>query len=197
MCLIKEGTKISYYEVTSLLFLAGSLIFFFENKFRVLWVLKKKIWRTPLTDISPCAILQKRERERRRHTRGRRYTHIYKNNTNNNGTNAGEVKRSDLRHFLEQSRNHGLLRPRRLERDLEENRRRMVRRDRVRDRTDRGDRDVSYCFLSSFIVVFCCFRKGWCFGFSLSRPLFKRRTCDDEVNKDGKEKGERTRAIIV
>ena len=70
---------------------------------------------------------------------------------NKNGTNAGEVKRSDLRHFLEQSRNHGLLRPRRLERDLEENRRRMVRRDRVRDRTDRGDRDVSYCFLSSFV----------------------------------------------
>ena len=27
----------------------------------------------------------------------------------------------------------------------------MVRRDRVRDRTDRGDRDVSYCFLSSFV----------------------------------------------
>ena len=87
---------------------------------------------------------------------------IYKkNNNNNNGTNAGEVKRSDLRHFLEQSRNHGLLRPRRLERDLEENRRRMVRRDRVRDRTDRGDRDVSYIvfshlsfvFRSSFVVV--------------------------------------------
>ena len=112
---------------------------------------KLKFGRTPSTDISRCALLQKRERERRRHTRGRRYTHIYKNNTNNNGTNAGEVKRSDLRHFLEQSRNHGLLRPRRLERDLEENRRRMVRRDRVRDRTDRGDRDVSYCFLSSFV----------------------------------------------
>jgi hypothetical protein len=31
VCNIKEGTKISYYEVTSLLFLAGScLIFFFE-----------------------------------------------------------------------------------------------------------------------------------------------------------------------
>ena len=27
----------------------------------------------------------------------------------------------------------------------------MVRRDLVRDRTDRGDRDVSYCFLSSFV----------------------------------------------
>ena len=79
---------------------------------------------------------------------------------NKNGTNAGEVKRSDLRHFLEQSRNHGLLRPRRLERDLEENRRRMVRRDRVRDRTDRGDRDVSVIVFSqlsfvrsSFVVV--------------------------------------------
>jgi len=121
---------------------------------------KLKFGRTPSTDISRCALLQKRERERRRHTRGRRYTHIYKNNTNNNGTNAGEVKRSDLRHFLEQSRNHGLLRPRRLERDLEENRRRMVRRDRVRDRTDRGDRDVSVIVFShlsfvrsSFVVV--------------------------------------------
>ena len=78
-------------------------------------------------------------------------TEIERKKKKKNGTNAGEVKRSDLRHFLEQSRNHGLLRPRRLERDLEENRRRMVRRDRVRDRTDRGDRDVSYCFLSSFV----------------------------------------------
>ena len=116
---------------------------------------KKKILTNPLeTDISHCAILQKRERERRRHTQGRRYTHIYKNNTNNNnGTNAGEVKRSDLRHFLEQSRNHGLLRPRRLERDLEENRRRMVRRDRVRDRTDRGDRDVSVIVFSLIYLL--------------------------------------------
>ena len=56
---------------------------------------------------------------------------------------------------------------------------------------------VMYVIVFSLIfcrVVFCCFRKGWRFGFSLSRPLFKRRTCDDEVNKDGKEKGERTRA---
>ena len=36
---------------------------------------KKKILTNPLeTDISHCAILQKRERERRRHTQGRRYT---------------------------------------------------------------------------------------------------------------------------
>ena len=123
--------------------------------------LKKKIWTNPRDrHFTLCAILQKRERERRRHNE-EEDIHIYKNNTNNNGTNAGEVKRSDLRHFLEQSRNHGLLRPRRLERDLEENRRRMVRRDRVRDRTDRGDRDVSYIvfshlsfvFRSSFVVV--------------------------------------------
>ena len=108
------------------------------------------------------AILQKRETEKEEDTHEEEDIHIYKNNNNNNnGTNAGEVKRSDLRHFLEQSRNHGLLRPRRLERDLEENRRRMVRRDRVRDRTDRGDRDVSYSvfshlsfvFRSSFVVV--------------------------------------------
>ena len=92
------------------------------------------------------------ERERKKKTHNEEEDiHIYKNNTNNNGTNAGEVKRSDLRHFLEQSRNHGLLRPRRLERDLEENRRRMVRRDRVRDRTDRGDRDVRYRFLSHLL----------------------------------------------
>ena len=122
--------------------------------------LKKKIWTNPRDrHFTLCAILQKRERERRRHNE-EEDIHIYKNNTNNNGTNAGEVKRSDLRHFLEQSRNHGLLRPRRLERDLEENRRRMVRRDRVRDRTDRGDRDVSVIVFShlsfvrsSFVVV--------------------------------------------
>ena len=120
---------------------------------------KKKILTNPLDRFYTCAILQKRDRERRRHNK-EEDIHIHKNNTNNNGTNAGEVKRSDLRHFLEQSRNHGLLRPRRLERDLEENRRRMVRRDRVRDRTDRGDRDVRYIVFShlsfvrsSFVVV--------------------------------------------
>ena len=91
------------------------------------------------------------EREREKEEDNKRKKIYTRENNTNNGTNAGEVKRSDLRHFLEQSRNHGLLRPRRLERDLEENRRRMVRRDRVRDRTDRGDRDVSYCFLSSFV----------------------------------------------
>ena len=101
------------------------------------------------TDISLTTLPQKREREKEEDNK-RKKIYTRENNTNN-GTNAGEVKRSDLRHFLEQSRNHGLLRPRRLERDLEENRRRMVRRDRVRDRTDRGDRDVSYCFLSSFV----------------------------------------------
>ena len=57
---------------------------------------------------------------------------------------------------------------------------------------------IVFSLIFCFQVVFCCcFRKGRRFGFSLSRPLFKRRTCDDEVNKDGKEKGERTRAIIV
>ena len=111
------------------------------------------------TDISLTTLPQKREREKEEDNK-RKKIYTRENNTNN-GTNAGEVKRSDLRHFLEQSRNHGLLRPRRLERDLEENRRRMVRRDRVRDRTDRGDRDVSYSvfshlsfvFRSSFVVV--------------------------------------------
>ena len=101
-----------------------------------------------MTDVSLHYAPQKREREKEEDNK-EEDIHTRKNNSN--GTNAGEVKRSDLRHFLEQSRNHGLLRPRRLERDLEENRRRMVRRDRVRDRTDRGDRDVSYCFLSSFV----------------------------------------------
>ena len=101
----------------------------------------------PPTDIS-LYYATAEERERKKKTIRKK---IYTRKNNSNGTNAGEVKRSDLRHFLEQSRNHGLLRPRRLERDLEENRRRMVRRDRVRDRTDRGDRDVSYCFLSSFV----------------------------------------------
>ena len=100
-----------------------------------------------MTDIS-LYYATAEERERKKKTTRKK---IYTRKNNSNGTNAGEVKRSDLRHFLEQSRNHGLLRPRRLERDLEENRRRMVRRDRVRDRTDRGDRDVSYCFLSSFV----------------------------------------------
>ena len=116
---------------------------------------KKKNFTNPLTDISRCAILQKREREKEEDTHEEEDIHIHKNNnTNNNGTNAGEVKRSDLRHFLEQSRNHGLLRPRRLERDLEENRRRMVRRDRVRDRTDRGDRDVRYIVFSLIYLLF-------------------------------------------
>ena len=32
VCNIKEGTKISYYEVTSLLFLAGSCLIFFLNE---------------------------------------------------------------------------------------------------------------------------------------------------------------------
>ena len=91
------------------------------------------------------------EREREKEEDNKRKKIYTRENNTNNGTNAGEVKRSDLRHFLEQSRNHGLLRPRRLERDLEENRRRMVRRDRVRDRTDRGDRDVRYCFLSHLL----------------------------------------------
>ena len=111
-----------------------------------------------MTDVSLYYAPQKREREKEEDNK-EEDIHTRKNNSN--GTNAGEVKRSDLRHFLEQSRNHGLLRPRRLERDLEENRRRMVRRDRVRDRTDRGDRDVSYSvfshlsfvFRSSFVVV--------------------------------------------
>ena len=108
------------------------------------------------TDISLTTLPQKREREKEEDNK-RKKIYTRENNTNN-GTNAGEVKRSDLRHFLEQSRNHGLLRPRRLERDLEENRRRMVRRDRVRDRTDRGDRDVrfvlvfSHLLSSSFVV---------------------------------------------
>ena len=111
-----------------------------------------------MTDVSLYYAPQKREREKEEDNK-EEDIHTRKNNSN--GTNAGEDKRSDLRHFLEQSRNHGLLRPRRLERDLEENRRRMVRRDRVRDRTDRGDRDVSYSvfshlsfvFRSSFVVV--------------------------------------------
>ena len=107
----------------------------------------KKNLTNPPTDIS-LYYATAEERERKKKTTRKK---IYTRKNNSNGTNAGEVKRSDLRHFLEQSRNHGLLRPRRLERDLEENRRRMVRRDRVRDRTDRGDRDVSYCFLSSFV----------------------------------------------
>lgn len=149
---------------------------------------KKKIWTNPL------ALFCRREREKEEDTHEEEdIQHIYKNNTNNNGTNAGEVKRSDLRHFLEQSRNHGLLRPRRLERDLEENRRRMVRRDRVRDRTDRGDRDVRYIVFSLIfyhqVVFCCCFRKGRRFGFSLSRPLFKRRTnATTRYTKTGKRK---------
>ena len=107
-----------------------------------------------MTETFHAALFCRSEREKEEDTHEEEDIHIYKNNTNNNGTNAGEVKRSDLRHFLEQSRNHGLLRPRRLERDLEENRRRMVRRDRVRDRTDRGDRDVRYIVFShlSFVI---------------------------------------------
>ena len=136
-----------------------------------------------MTDVSLHYAPQKREREKEEDNK-EEDIHTRKNNSN--GTNAGEVKRSDLRHFLEQSRNHGLLRPRRLERDLEENRRRMVRRDRVRDRTDRGDRDVryivfshlSFVFRSSFVVV--PEKDGVLVSLSL-----------------GKEKGERTRAIIV
>ena len=129
------------------------------------------------TDISLTTLPQKREREKEEDNK-RKKIYTRENNTNN-GTNAGEVKRSDLRHFLEQSRNHGLLRPRRLERDLEENRRRMVRRDRVRDRTDRGDRDVRFVF--SFSPIFyrrlSLFPMRCGFGFlSLSRTLFKR-TC--------------------
>ena len=107
----------------------------------------KKNLTNPPTDIS-LYYATAEERERKKKTTRKK---IYTRKNNSNGTNAGEVKRSDLRHFLEQSRNHGLLRPRRLERDLEENRRRMVRRDRVRDRTDRGDRDVRYCFLSHLL----------------------------------------------
>ena len=60
----------------------------------------------------------------------------------------------------------------------------MVRRDRVRDRTDRGDRDVREfcsCFLSSFIYLSSSSSSSFVvsdemvFWFlSLSRPLFKR-----------------------
>ena len=76
----------------------------------------------------------------------------------------------------------------------------MVRRDRVRDRTDRGDRDVRFkiCFVvfsshlsSSFVV------SDEMSLVSLSLVLFLNAVRDDEVNKDGKEKGERTRAIII
>ena len=153
---------------------------------------KKKILTNPLGQTFHTTFYRRREREKEEDNE-EEDIHIHKNNTNNNGTNAGEVKRSDLRHFLEQSRNHGLLRPRRLERDLEENRRRMVRRDRVRDRTDRGDRDVRYIVFSLIfyhqVVFCCCFRKGWRFGFSLSRPLFKRRTnATTRYTKTGKRK---------
>ena len=71
----------------------------------------------------------------------------------------------------------------------------MVRRDRVRDRTDRGDRDVRYCFLSHLLSGrLLLFPKRMAFWFLSLSSSFKSRTCDDEVNKDGKEKGEKTRA---
>ena len=49
------------------------------------------------------------------------------------------------------------------------------------------------CFLSSIfyhqVVFCCCFRKGRRFGFSLSRPLFKRRTnATTRYTKTGKRK---------
>ena len=51
---------------------------------------------------------------------------------------------------------------------------------------------VMYVIVFSLIfcrVVFCCFRKGWRFGFSLSRPLFKRRTnVTTRYTKTGKRK---------
>ena len=157
---------------------------------------KKKNFDEPPWQTFHAALFCRREREKEEDNE-EEDIHIYKNNTNNNGTNAGEVKRSDLRHFLEQSRNHGLLRPRRLERDLEENRRRMVRRDRVRDRTDRRDRDVRFVIVFSHLLSSSFVVSDEMVLVSLSLALFLNATVWRGVNKDGKEKGERTRAIII
>ena len=83
----------------------------------------------------------------------------------------------------------------------------MVRRDRVRDRTDRGDRDVREfcsCFLSSFIYLSSSSSSfvvsdEMVFWFLSLSALFKRNRARRRggVNDRGKEKGERTRAIII
>ena len=60
----------------------------------------------------------------------------------NHGTKPGSIERGRLRRVLEQSGNHGFVSAGRVERDGEENRRRVVRRDDVRDRAARRDGDV-------------------------------------------------------
>ena len=60
----------------------------------------------------------------------------------NHGTKPGSIERGRLRRVLEQSGNHGFVSAGRVERDGEENRRRVVRRDGVRDRAARRDGDV-------------------------------------------------------
>ena len=78
----------------------------------------------------------------------------------NHGTKPGSIERGRLRRVLEQSGNHGFVSAGRVERDGEENRRRVVRRDGVRDRAARRDGDVRgfvcrrrrlvVCFLPGF-----------------------------------------------
>ena len=75
------------------------------------------------------------------------------------GTKPGSIEGGRLRRVLEQSGNHGFVSAGRVERDGEENRRRVVRRDGVRDRAARRDGDVRGFVCRRRLVV--CFLPGF------------------------------------
>ena len=93
----------------------------------------------------------------------------------NHGTKPGSIERGRLRRVLEQSGNHGFVSAGRVERDGEENRRRVVRRDGVRDRAARRDGDVRGFVSSSSSSSRCVFSSGfwWCSFFLCGRGLVR------------------------
>ena len=74
------------------------------------------------------------------------------------GTKPGSIEGGRLRRVLEQSGNHGFVSAGRVERDGEENRRRVVRRDGVRDRAARRDGDVRFSCRRRRRRLFLCGR---------------------------------------
>ena len=102
------------------------------------------------------------------------------------GTKPGSIEGGRLRRVLEQSGNHGLVSAGRVERDDEENRRRVVRRDGVRDRAARRDGDVRFSCRRRFRRrLFLCARSfaGGVVSSLLSLPSVVRR---DVYRRDGK-----------
>ena len=102
------------------------------------------------------------------------------------GTKPGSIEGGRLRRVLEQSGNHGLVSAGRVERDGEENWRRVVRRDGVRDRAARRDGDVRFSCRRRFRRrLFLCARSfaGGVVSSLLSLPSVVRR---DVYRRDGK-----------